>query len=1795
MLFVAFAAGAQTTVYLNEDFQRTTGSALPAGWDCADYQVNTSDPATYIWKSYTGGYYPAGTSSSGQRCAYLYAHGSYTAFAVLKTPEIAIPQYANAILRFKMKNTGSGGQLGVYVSTDGGVTYMQNQIAADLYAGTVWTDYEVPIMGYSGQRIRVAFRGVNSGVSSTHYYYYLDNVTIESAPTCRQPDNLYAQGLSSTGFNFSWGLKGAGYGSLPDTFHIRLLDPADSVVAEMRQPALQSTCAFTGLQPGTVYRAQVQSDCNNSYDGMSDWAELTVTTTTAPRPLPYVEDFNALTALPDGSVAHNVTLNTNASFSYGATGKSLKFATTATDNAYILLPMLDTRGDSIEVDFKLRRTLTTHLIHYMAGYITDPADMSTFVPAIADSLTVGTAWTDVTFNTAAVGGPERPVMLAVVVTEGAITNMYLDNVDVHALPSCLRPAGFRITHYTDTDVSLAWSAASPVLITVTGTTDTATYVATGSTYTVAGLTPNSDYRFTARCLCASGDTTVSAAALKCHTLCTVADGALLHEDFDGLATNKAPTCWQMGWINHGQSTEAYPFTVATLYKHGSSGKSMTLAKQATGTVSYLSTQRLHFDTAGRYDVSLWVYRQSTPAWYREAIDVWVTPEPNDTVGGVKLACINRHYASEPVEKEGAQWYQYQYNVPVAGDLFVMVVGKSTNGAAIYFDDLAVIEAPTCRRVKAIEAGEVTTGSMAFSWTAGADEQQWVVDYHLVSDLDTLDTAVVTTVPAVVVAGLMPSTLYSIQGTVRALCGPGDTAEAVPFRSTALTRCLPIGRLPYDVSFEADELDNDPYPIPLCWSRINLSTNGNYSMYPYAEPVTQHPGHTGHRCLVFNVTRDMGCNVYAVLPAMDAAYPVNSLELSFYAMVQWPISQYQGMCSVDVGVMSDPEDTATFVMVDSVALMNTDYRKLTFSFARYTGPQGRIALRFPYPLTSKTNTLFIDDVRIQQLSSCADIADGIRIISLLDTAVTVSVADSTLSAGWTLAYGPRGTHVGDMATVDVTGASYTLTGLVPGRQYDLYARRRCSSTEHGNWSDVLRLTAPAVPAEMPYVCGFENFEENRNWTISPTGTPNNFIIGVDTNAVHSGIQALYMAGDNGAAYSYSETYSTLAYAYRSVRLSDMVYRVNFSWKCTGGERNYDFGKAILVPVTEFFESGPGYSDIFEVPFPRYVKAFDPPSFDYFNYTGGDSRGWNLYADTLDMRGRAGDYNLVFVWNNDMSGSMNYPFSVDDISITPITCPEPLSAVVSDVTPFDATVNYARTGGSRWEVIVDSTGFTLDALPESPLLRAVDTVGRTELHNLVSNWQYYYAFRTICGEGDTSEWKPVASFRTSCLPSMLPYADGFEGDNTMFDCWRSIGGSTGAAAPLELSTSYMHNGRRSLRVNAATAIMPEFVADSLHHYAISGFARAAADSAVINVGVMTDPGDFSTFEPVASVLLPRANTWTDFSVYLTPLAEPGMEEFLNAHFIVLAVGNNTVCFDDLTVDVAPACRRPSDGIISNVTAHSFDISFIDNSGATSWVVHAGDREQVVTTNPATIAGLDPTSRYDVEVAAICGPGDTSAFINFGYLNTGCAGAYLPWSCDFESGEGYVSTTSYVAGVLEGQCWNTLGVRYGGSTNPTYYVSGTANYYNSGKQGLYMMSSSSQNSPMVLILPEMADSLNNVDVAFSYRLNNGSAWVPVPELGYITDVTDINSFVPMASGPRSTSWTDFRYSTANHPGMPPYARLAIRQAAPVKPANVAVNGYIYLDNIRITRPSACSMPERPVAMDVTSFSARVEFADT
>ena len=109
---------------------------------------------------------------------------------------------------------------------------------------------------------------------------------------------------------------------------------------------------------------------------------------------------------------------------------------------------------------------------------------------------------------------------------------------------------------------------------------------------------------------------------------------------------------------------------------------------------------------------------------------------------------------------------------------------------------------------------------------------------------------------------------------------------------------------------------------------------------------------------------------------------------------------------------------------------------------------------------------------------------------------------------------------------------------------------------------------------------------------------------------------------------------------------------------------------------------------------------------------------------------------------------------------------------------------------------------------------------------------------------------------------------------------------------------------------------------------------------------------------------------------------------------------IAIDYVQVASCLLCAAPSALMASNVTTNSADVSWTAGGTETEWLMVVNGASSVVTSTTQALTGLMSNTQYDVQVAAICGAGDTSALSPTMSFTTLCGVAMAPYLENFDA---------------------------------------------------------------------------------------------------------------------------------------------------------------------------------------------------
>ena len=365
--------------------------------------------------------------------------------------------------------------------------------------------------------------------------------------------------------------------------------------------------------------------------------------------------------------------------------------------------------------------------------------------------------------------------------------------------------------------------------------------------------------------------------------------------------------------------------------------------------------------------------------------------------------------------------------------------------------------PACLDPYGLSASNGTSSSIDVSWTGGPNATTYNVEYGVTGYTQGSGTTTTASTASTTITGLTAYTVYDIY--VQADCGANGTSTwAGPI---SYSTCP--GAAPYLENFDAtpasQALTSATGP---CWTQ---STNDVFDWIINNGPTTSQTtgpsdditGGGNYMYTETSVPRAAGDSAILISPSIDIS-SLTSAEISFQCHMYGA-----SMGTLRVDASSDGGTT-----------FNTIWTK--------TGDQGDVWTEEIVQLTGFTTTaivkfvstvgvdaggtisywsdMAIDNFQVRQSATCPQTSP------LTASNVTSSSADVSWTAGgtetsWNVEYGAAGFTLGTGTNTNVTSTTYSMTGLTPSTDYDVYVQAVCSATDQSFWVGPLAISTPFV--------------------------------------------------------------------------------------------------------------------------------------------------------------------------------------------------------------------------------------------------------------------------------------------------------------------------------------------------------------------------------------------------------------------------------------------------------------------------------------------------------------------------------------------------------------------------------------------------------------------------------------------------------------------------------------------------------------------------------------------------------------
>ena len=1574
---------------------------------------------------------------------------------------------------------------------------------------TTYANYEVPFSQYLGTGKYIAFKA--SKPTSGYNYGYVDNIRVEPIPACPKPTNVTSNGVTTSSVTLGWTEVGSA-----SSWEI-VYGPAGFVPGTgvgTTETVYTNPYTVTGLSASTNYDFYVRSDCGGDYSNYSN-VHTVATQCDLISVLPLMENFDSYAGATTTSVSANNLPNcwshyntgTSTSYSgypiiynsstYAASGtNAMRFYTYTTSGTYAdqiaILPPIDVTVypmNTLQLSFDARQNSTSYTFNLVVGVMSDPTNVSTFVPVQTVAVT-STTYSNFLVPLTQYAGTGSYIAIKASQPSSGYNYGYVDNIIVDLAPLCERPTNVMASNITATTADINWMPGGnetgwEVVVVPTGMnilTGTPEPVSTHP-YTLSNLTPSTAYDVYVHADCGTG-TDFSSWSQVCHFTTTPLCSAPTDVTVSQITGTSALVTWteavfgatgytiaytetgQGNWITQSVTGNSFmltgltPLTAYTMtitsecnegtapvvtrnfstgcmaggdnfvgngtsssyniplntYYNYSYVQQLYLANEINNsgdihsigfqyiysTAQTKTNQYIYLAETNLNSLSTWIPADSltlvysgTVSYNNSGTDHWVTITLDSAFNysgtrnlvvvvrndhGTYTTSSNNTFQTHSASNMTLQYYDDDDPFSMTSPSSASTYAYRTNiKFGMDCDNTITCIAPN------VYVSAVTENSVTLDWAPGNNESSWVLESST-DNINWTPEGTVTTAPYVV-TNLNSSTLYHFR--LKSDCGGGDYSSWAVV--SEYTSCVPIATLPYMENFDSHAgsttttMANNN--LPYCWNYLNAGTSTTYSGYPivYNSSSTAASGTNSLRFYTYTTSGTYDDQI-AILPEVDVTtLPINTLQLSFDARAlstSYPFN-------LEIGVMMDPTDKNTFMLVSTVSTSSTTYANYEIPLSQYTGTGAYIAIKAPRP-TANYNYGYVDNVKLELIPSCPK-PTQVHALNSTVNSVTLGWTENGSATSWEIEYGPAGFTLGNGTVEPASTNPYTISNLSASTMYDFYVRSDCGGNEYSNYSSVTTVaTACDAITQLPYIENFDSYGTGEGhfpncWTKINTYSSDRPYV----NSTHyAGVGSLYF-------YAGSGTYNIAVTPPFDSSIPVNTLQANFMYRASS--------------TTDYMIVGVMTS-------PTDASTFVPVD---TIYPTGSATAWT--EKEVAFAGYTGTGQYIAFYNGKPSTTC-YSY-IDNLSIDLIpACPKPQSVHAVSATTSSIELGWTEIGSATsWVIEYGPSGFTLgNGTTENA------TTNPYTVSGLTASTSYDFYIKSDCGAGEYSNFTTAYTTATLCdAITQLPYSEGFDnygtGTATAYPpCWIKYSTYTASTAlPYCSATHYAGVGSLYLYVGTSgtynMAILPAFDASIPINTLQATFMHRGSNSTDRTiVGVMSNPVDPTTFVPVDTVypLSTSVSTWTEREVVFSNYTGTGQHiAFKNEY-------TTTTCYtyvDNLVIDLIPACPKPQNVHASTVTTNSIELGWTEVGSATSWEIAygapgfspSGAAATVVTatTNPFTITGLNSTTTYEFYVRSLCGGTDVSNWSNALQASTTMTPEPLPYTADFSTNDAWV----------------------------------------------------------------------------------------------------------------------------------------------------------------------------------------------
>ena len=456
----------------------------------------------------------------------------------------------------------------------------------------------------------------------------------------------------------------------------------------------------------------------------------------------------------------------------------------------------------------------------------------------------------------------------------------------------------------------------------------------------------------------------------------------------------------------------------------------------------------------------------------------------------------------------------------------------------------------------------------------------------------------------------------------------------------------------------------------------------------------------------------------------------------------------------------------------------------------------------------------------------------------------------------------------------------------------------------------------------------------------------------------------------------------------------------------------------------------------------------------------------------------DYYIAFQYFSTQSSN----WFLDDIEVETIPdCAPPYDLSVNMVTSTTATVSWngnASLYSIYYKAASDTTWEFIENVSLEPLGYTIDFLAPA------TTYEWYVA--SICSDSIVASLS-TSTFSTPCSPFSVPFEEDFNASTSLPSCWKRYNGWVSDIFDGEqlTSTTSGWNFNMNTYVFGANHARVNIYGSSCNRWLVtpaidlSGLENPVlifdlALTAYNSASPISDPTAQSDDKFMVIVSTDYGATWSaanatvwsndstgdyvfnqipaagqEFTIPLSDYLDETVMIAFYAESTVSGNGDNDLHLDNVMVNFATNCTKPTNLTVQNVTDNSVTLSWTENGSATAWRIEYGPAGYqhgaanattiLANSNPFTISYLEPNA-YDFYVQSDCGS-ELSHWSNLvsatpGVFTMGISGSDTLTTCSM-----MICDNGGVTGNYSSGCYYTL-VVYPESVGESVGVMGSYN---------------------------------------------------------------------------------------------------------------------------------------------------------